>query len=290
MMRLCQILPNSTLEAYNQEEHCTNFVTPLRGQWHQDQSLLTCPYSDQEYHQIFDERYNARYPCQAGIISGRLACGPNSGDIKLGNAYRKAKPLKNYDYQRENGVKQPTMRQATTITLAVLTTATLSNLPTNPTLVAPTITAIATEADVTAVAKTAWTTSIFHSIMAILMAKASFLSTARLLEPDLVLVIWMGLSLPFLGLIFILLVVLTWREWETRKVEERVARDCAVLGVMPLPQWRELVRTMSSADIEKKLAIDLQLQQELQRLRREQGEIQGQEWDQQFRPLVAPTS
>lgn len=182
------------------------------------------------------------------------------------------------------------MRQATTITLAVLTTATLSNLPTNPTLVAPTITAIATEADVTAVAKTAWTTSIFHSIMAILMAKASFLSTARLLEPDLVLVIWMGLSLPFLGLIFILLVVLTWREWETRKVEERVARDCAVLGVMPLPQWRELVRTMSSADIEKKLAIDLQLQQELQRLRREQGEIQGQEWDQQFRPLVAPTS
>ncbi|POS83443.1 hypothetical protein EPUL_006376 [Erysiphe pulchra] len=289
-MRLCQILPNSTLKACNQEEHCSNFLKPLRGQWHQDQSLLMCPYSDQEYHQIFDERYNARYPCQAGIISGRLACGPNSGDLQQSNSYRKAKSIKNHNYDKDTGVKQPAMKQATTITLAVLTSATISNIPTNPALVAPTITAIATETDVTAVAKTVWTTSIFHSIMAILMAKASFLSTARLLEPDLVLVIWMGLSLPFLGLVFILLVVLTWREWEIRRVEERVARDCAVLGVMPLPQWRELVRTMSYADIEKKLAMDLRLQQELQKLRIEQGDIQEQEWDQKFRPPVASTS
>ncbi|KAI6248129.1 hypothetical protein HI914_03771 [Erysiphe necator] len=289
MMRLCQILPNSTLEACNQEEFCTNLIKPLQGQWYQEQNSLMCSYSDLEYHQIYDERYNARYPCQAGIISGRLACGSNSKDIQARNSYTKVKSMKNYDFNRNIGVQQPAMRQATTITLAVLTTATLSNLPTNPTTVAPTITAIATEADVTAIVKTAWTTSIFHSIMAILMAKASILSTARLLEPDLVLVIWMGLSLPFLGLVFVLLVILTWREWEIRKVEERVARDCAILGVMPLPQWRELVKTMSSADIEKKLAMDLRLQKELQKLRREHGNTHDQDWNQQFRSLAAPT-
>lgn len=83
-----------------------------------------------------------------------------------------------------------------------------------------------------------------------------------------------------------LLGILIWREWEIRKVEERVVKDYADLNVKLPIQWQDLANSINKSGSETQILLDRNMQQELERIRRKHGYKYDRERGTQFRPIV----
>lgn len=223
VMEKCLVFHNATQpqflppnDASTSTRQCPIFLSSL--DWRQPRKCAKVSRPDKKEPSI--EESNDRYPCQAGIISNSLACGT----VSRSSAHLKDNATILRNSMAVGGLLAK--KHMTTLTLTIISTATLAKFPIqfpptaipSPTLAVPTGAIAVVNPVVTAVVQTTSAVSAFRTS-----------GVTRLPEPDLVLAVGIGLSVPCIALVVILLGILTWREREVRRDEERAAKNQAML-------------------------------------------------------------
>lgn len=232
-------------------------------------SRLECPNVNQDN----DEYNNDRYPCLNRVISDHLACGTRRNPPNLYSGQSSVQ-------HRRSVTTLVPERRATTILLIILPSAT-HNFISRPTL----IPAVTVSSSAKPAAATKVSTALTPPVLQAEAEKVGLYDAPNMSASDLLLnpsKVKSGFVLLILLLVFLMLVVLAWRELQVWRAEERAVSRCAALAGGTPEKWRKLISAKKYTELRSELEL---------RLEKRSRESESRSWERnpQFsQPLASP--